>query len=154
MVIMSHEFDTLLASRKLTLKFIKDFDHEQLNLIPKGFKNNMIWNLGHLIVTQQLLWYSLSGKEMLINSEMVNKYRKGSQPSTLVEANEIQEIIELLSSLPEKSIADYKKGLFQTYQAYTTSFDVTLRSIEDAIKFNNFHEGLHVGTIMALRKLV
>ena len=151
---MTNEFDTLLASRKLTLDFIKDFNPEQLNHIPQGFKNNLIWNMGHLVVTQQLLWYALSGKDMLINTKMVEKYQKGSKPSGLVDADEIKEIKELLVTLPKKSIEDYNNGLFKTYDSYTTSFEVTLNSIEDGIKFNNFHEGLHVGTIMALRKLV
>jgi len=151
---MTNVFDTLLASRELTLKFIKGFTPAQLNHIPDGFNNNIIWNLGHLVVTQQLLWYSLAGEKMHLSSEMVEKYKKGSQPSTIVTDDEIQKIKELLTSLPEKSIADYKNKLFQSYQEYTTSFNVTLRSIDDGIKFNNFHEGLHVGTIMALRKLV
>jgi len=151
---MTNAFDTLLASRKLTLNFVKDFNPTQLNHIPQGFKNNLIWNMGHLAVTQQLLWYALSGKNMLIDTKMVEKYRKGSKPSELVDENEINQIKELLISLPEKSIQDYKIGFFQDYQSYTTSFNVTLNSIEDAVKFNNFHEGLHVGTIMALRKLM
>jgi len=151
---MTNVFDTLLASRELTLKFIKGFTPAQLNHIPDGFNNNIIWNLGHLVVTQQLLWYSLAGEKMHLSSEMVEKYKKGSQPSTIVTDDEIQKIKDLLTSLPEKSIADYKNKLFQSYQEYTTSFNVTLRSIDDGIKFNNFHEGLHVGTIMALRKLV
>lgn len=151
---MTNEFETLLASRKLTLDFVKDFSTDQLNHIPTGFKNNLIWNLGHLVVTQQLLWYALSEKDMLIDPEMVEKYRKGSQPNGRINTTEIKKIKELLISLPEKSILDYNNGLFQSYQTYPTSFNVTLKSIEDGIKFNNFHEGLHVGTIMALRKLV
>lgn len=151
---MTNVFDTLLASRELTLKFIKGFTPAQLNHIPDGFNNNIIWNLGHLVVTQQLLWYNLAGEKMHLSSEMVEKYKKGSQPSTIVTDDEIQKIKELLTSLPKKSIADYKNKLFQSYQEYTTSFNVTLRSIDDGIKFNNFHEGLHVGIIMALRKLV
>jgi len=151
---MTNVFDTLLASRELTLKFIKGFTPAQLNHIPDGFNNNIICNLGHLVVTQQLLWYNLAGEKMHLSSEMVEKYKKGSQPSTIVTDDEIQKIKELLTSLPEKSIADYKNKLFQSYQEYTTSFNVTLKSIDDGIKFNNFHEGLHVGTIMALRKLV
>ena len=150
---MTNEFDTLLASRELTLKFVQDFTPEQLNYIPKGFKNNLIWNLGHMVVTQQLLWYDLAGKNMLIPNEMVEKYRKGSQPKATVDEQEIIKIKELLVSLPKKSIADYKNGIFDQYNSYTTSFNVSLNTIKDGIKFNNFHEGLHVGTIMALRKL-
>ncbi|MGB5463369.1 MAG: DinB family protein, partial [Aureibaculum sp.] len=30
----------------------------------------------------------------------------------------------------------------------------TLNNIQDAIEFNNFHEGIHLGYILALKKLV
>ncbi|RUM66792.1 MAG: hypothetical protein DSZ03_00640, partial [Sulfurimonas sp.] len=42
MVNMTNEFDTLLASRALTLKFVENFTPKQLNRIPEGFKNNLI----------------------------------------------------------------------------------------------------------------
>ena len=47
---------------------------------------------------------------------------------------------------------DYHKGVFKTYNEYTTSYNVTLNNIEKAIMFNNVHEGLHLGYIMALKK--
>ncbi len=33
-----------------------------------------------------------------------------------------------------------------------TSAGIRLESVEDAIAFNNFHEGIHLGYVMALKK--
>ena len=48
---------------------------------------------------------------------------------------------------------DYKADRFKTYRPYTTSAGVTLKSIEDALFFNLYHEGLHMGTILSLLKV-
>jgi hypothetical protein len=49
---------------------------------------------------------------------------------------------------------DYAAGLFNEYKAYPTSFGVTLSEIEEAIMFNNVHEGMHLGYCIALRKVI
>jgi len=38
---------------------ITPFSLEQLNKIPEGFNNNLIWNIAHCVVTQQLLCYKV-----------------------------------------------------------------------------------------------
>lgn len=38
------------------------------------------------------------------------------------------------------------------YTVSTANF--TLKSIDDAMQFNNFHEGIHIGIILQLRKFV
>jgi len=50
---MKKEIERLKKTRIFLLDLIKDLTTEQLNEIPKGFNNNIIWNLGHLIASQQ-----------------------------------------------------------------------------------------------------
>ena len=45
---------------------------------------------------------------------------------------------------------DYQKNLFEKYNTYMTSYGFELFSIEDAITFNNSHESMHLGTVIAL----
>jgi len=47
---------------------------------------------------------------------------------------------------------DYDAGIFVGYQSYLTSAGVQLESVEDAIVFNNYHEGIHLGYLLGLRK--
>ena len=60
---------------------------------------------------------------------------------------------ELLISI-ETMDNDYKEGLFtgKEYPNYLTSYGVTISSIDVAISFNNIHEALHYGYIMAQKK--
>jgi hypothetical protein len=47
---------------------------------------------------------------------------------------------------------DYQEGIFRHYVPYKTSYGVELNNIDDAIIFNNIHEGLHLGYMMAMVK--
>jgi len=52
---MNQTFDITRKSRKLLSQFLEDYTLEQLNAIPEGFSNNLIWNLVHIVVVQQML---------------------------------------------------------------------------------------------------
>ena len=93
---MNTSLQVTIASRELLQKFIENHTLEQLNTIPEGFKNNIIWNIGHVVVTQQLLAYKLSGLSMMITDEMVSKYQKGSAPQGNVTQEEVDAIKSLL----------------------------------------------------------
>lgn len=151
---MLKRFDTLLKSRQLILKIIEGLSNQQLNKIPNGFNNNIAWNIVHLLVTQQLLCYKLSGLDCLISEEVINDFRKGSSPSFQITDKEFEAYMIQFLEFPKKLDEDYSKGLFQNYNEYTTSVNVTLSSIEDAIDFNLLHEGIHLGIILQLKKFV
>jgi len=151
---MNTAFKVLHKSRELVLKRIEGLSLEQLHKIPDGFSNNIAWNVAHLVVTQQLLHYKLSGLDCLIAEDLIEKYRKGTVPTKEFTQEEFTEIKTLLASLPNTLEKDFNSGIFKTYQEYRTSTGFVLTDIETAIQFNNFHEGLHLGVIMALTKLV
>lgn len=149
---MDWTFDVVLKSRKIMSSFLDAFSLEDLNKVPEKFNNNLIWNIAHLVVTQQLLTYSLSGLPMQVSDELVEKYKKGSMVDGNVSQEEINEIKGLLLSTIEKTKEDYENGVFNSFQPYTTSTNSTLKSFEEAMEFNNFHEGIHLGYILALKK--
>ncbi len=151
---MQKHFETLKQSRKLTVKIIENLTIDQLNQIPQGFKNNIAWNIAHLVVTQQLLCYKLAGLDLLISDEMIQNFQKGTAPSYTVSKEELETIKELFLKLPEKLEEDFNKGIFKNYSEYTTSVNITLNSIEDGIVFNTYHEGIHLGIILQLLKFV
>ncbi|WP_461587408.1 DinB family protein [Winogradskyella sp.] len=149
---MEWAFDITIKNRKLLKGFLDNMSLEDLNTIPKGFNNNIIWNIAHVIVTQQLLVYKLSGLPTIVSNEMIDAYRKGTKPEKDVTEAEVATIKNLLFSTIEKSKEDYESKIFQTYNEYTVTTKNTLSNVEEAIEFNNFHEGIHLGYILALRK--
>ncbi|MEN2486727.1 DinB family protein [Flavobacterium sp. B11] len=151
---MSSVFDVQKTIREILLKLLEGHSLEQLNKIPDGFSNNIIWNIGHCISSQQLLVYKLSGLPTMVSEDFINKYRKGTKPEGDVSQAEVDKIRILLSTTLEKTKNDFESGLFVDYHEYTTSVGFTLRNVQGALDFNNYHEGLHTGVAMALRKLV
>jgi hypothetical protein len=149
---MQWTFDILEKNRKLMASFLDKFSVEQLNTVPEGFNNNIIWNIAHLVATQQLLTYKLSGLPMRVDEAFVEAYRKGTKANGMVSAEDIATIKSMLFSSVEQTKEDYNNGVFKSYNAYTTSTGSTLTSFEDAMAFNNYHEGIHLGYILAMKK--
>jgi hypothetical protein len=133
---------------------LKELSDEQLNTIPKGFSNNIIWNLGHMMVSQQLLCYKLSGLDCGISDTLIDRYKTGSRPNDITTHNEVESIKTNFLTLAENLKHDYSDKKFKVYATYTTRIKTTLNSIDDAIVFNTYHEGIHLGIILQLLKLV
>ena len=151
---MKTQFEITLFNRKCILAIANSLSQEQLNTIPKNYNNNIAWNIGHTLVTQQLLVYKLSGLPCLISDETIAKYAKGSSPVTTMTSTEMLLLLDELMPLADKMEADYKTGVFKTYNEYTTSLGFELTDVDKAIQFSNYHEGLHLGIMMAIKKLV
>lgn len=151
---MEKLFNITLQNRKILYKFLKDTPREQLLKIPTGYRNNIWWNIAHVVVTQQILAYKFSGLPMRISDELVDKFMKGTVPDGTATDEEIEMITGFLFSTIEWTQEDYHKGSFKTYNSYTTSVNITLDSVEDAMAFNIFHEGIHLGAILSLLKVI
>ena len=143
-------------NRNVYLRFLESFSLEQLNKIPQGFSNNIIWNIGHIIVTQQILVYKLSSLPLMVSKEMEETYINGSFPTEKTRQDEVDELKKLLLSSVTKTKEDFKKpDFFQNFQQYTTkSTGFTINNALDALAFNNFHEGVHFGITLQIKKFI
>lgn len=149
---MEYQFEINRVSRKNVLSILDAHSLEQLNTIPEGFSNNLIWNAAHIVVTQQLLIYGLSGHPLLVPAEMVGNFRKGTRPPGYIGQQEVDQIKGYLRDLISRTEVDFKAGRFLQFKEYPTSYGITIATIEQAISFNNAHEALHLGYMMAIRK--
>jgi hypothetical protein len=146
--------DTILATRKLFMKLMDGLSIDELNKIPDGFSNNIIWNFAHVVVTQQIICYRLSGLPLKIDAAYVSKYSKGTKPEIFVDEAEFEYFRMVSLQLIDEFVRDRTNGLMNNFSAYTTSFGVELTSIDDAVKFLTMHEGLHLGYAMALKRII
>jgi hypothetical protein len=151
---MNSVFEVQKTIREVLLKVLDNHSLEQLNKIPEGFSNNLIWNIAHCVSSQQVLIYKLSGLPSLVSEEFIAKYRKGTKPEGDVSQTEVDEIRVLLSSTLDQVQKDYANNIFVTYTEYLTSMGFLLKDIDGALSFNNYHEGIHTGIIMSIRKFV
>lgn len=151
---MDRDFAIWSQTRTNILELTEELSVEQWNASPEHFTNNLIWNAGHVLVTAQLLFYNLTGQSEKMDTALVEKYRKGTAPDLKADEEEIKLIRGKLEHQIPTIEADYNGQLFKEFTPYQTSFGYELNSAEDAVAFCKVHEGLHLGYMMALKKLV
>ncbi len=147
-------FQTANVTRKILVDLLDNLTLKELYFIPKGFNNHILWNIGHILVTEQLLIYKLSGIPINIDNKFVQIYSKGSMPKTAIFQTEIDEIKEQLIPLITQTREDYKNEIFTNFNDYPTSTGIVLKSLDDALKYNSYHEGIHLGIILSIKKLL
>lgn len=152
---MPQVIDHLRIIRSNILTATQDLSESQLTTVPPNFNNHILWNMGHVLATQQILIYKLSGNDMYLTPDFVERYRKGSYPGdTYPYHDDLSDIREQLVSTVDKLDADLSAGIFSNYEEYQTSFGVKLTTADEAVVFNNLHESLHLGYITAMKHLV
>lgn len=151
---MNASIELLKKSRAFALQLVEGLSDETLNTIPKGFSNNIIWNLAHLVAAEQGVLYLRSGAPLNVPAEFYQAYTRGAAPQGTVAAADIAAIKDLLTSTLPKLEADYDSGSLPPYKPWTTPYSIELTSIDAALEFLIFHEGLHCGYIMALKRAV
>jgi hypothetical protein len=119
-----------------------------------GFNNNIIWNLGHMIAAQQGICYKRSGLPIMISDEFSERFRTGSKPEGTVAGDEIAQIRQLLFDTLDQFEIDYNKKVFGNYTVWSTRYGVELGNIDDGLELLQYHDGLHSGIIMTLKRLV
>lgn len=153
---MQRTLNVTRISRNTLNSYLDNYTLEQLNKVPPGFNNNLIWNIGHVVVVQQMLIYNLSGLPMMVSREMIDKYKKGTRPESDVTQEEADEIRRLLFATIQQTEKDLESGLFngRAFQEFTSASGFAMKSAQDAIEFNNYHEAMHTGIMMGIRKFV
>jgi uncharacterized damage-inducible protein DinB len=140
---MEKDLTYVSAVRKSILRAVHSFSDEQLNIIPAGFNNNIIWNLAHMIAAQQELFYIHSGLAVRVDPKYYQDYRIGTKPEEFVGHDEIIKIEELFRTTLDWQREDFRAGMFD----HSADMGKLIRHFV-------FHEGIHFGYIMSLRRML
>jgi hypothetical protein len=149
---MDFTFDIALKTRIIFYNILETLTLDQLNVKPKGFNNTIFWNIKHVVITQQLIIYRLSELPVLVTETEIETYKKGTKSEGKATIEDIELLKYQLFSTLEQTKEDYQKGLFKKFTEYTVSTKSILTNIDEALAFNNFHEGIHLGYILAMKK--
>lgn len=149
---MKTTIELIRQTRRNFLELVNGLSIDDVNRIPEGFNNNIAWNLGHIVISQQVLCYKLSSIESDVDPEYFPKYGRGTRPEQFISAEEFELMKSLALQKVDELEKDYETGTFKTFNAYTTSYGAPLACVEDAIRFVAVHEGVHYGYALALKR--
>ncbi|MGB3798530.1 MAG: DinB family protein [Lewinella sp.] len=140
-----------IRHRLLTL--VDKMDAEQLCAVPPFLNNHILWNVGHIVAVSDLLTFALGGHPTPAKKDFIGRYRPGTKPVEGME-EDLPYIRSRLTTGSEELSEAYDSLDWSSFRPYTTQMGVEVSSIDHAITFNNTHEALHFGTMLAIRKWV
>jgi len=145
----------LRKSRELFLKLVEDLSLEELNQIPEGFNNNIIWNLGHIAVSTLGLCYIRSQVQPDLKLPFPGRFGKGSRPEGQVTAEQVAEIKQLVATSLDQIEADIKAGVFASMAtSCTDTYQIPMDRIENTLTCCLAHENLHLGIAKAQKAVI
>ena len=151
---MRTQIEIIRKSRSFLLDLIKDMSDDQLNKIPPGFKNNIVWNMGHLIASQQNLCYIRGNLPIVVDEGYIKLFKADTKPEGIISSDAIDTIKKLLLPTIDRLEVDYKQHLLTSFKPFKNRYGMELQTIEDSINYLVLHEGVHLGYVLALKKLV
>ena len=113
---MERTFHTIKTIRENFLKLISDMSIEALNEIPVGFNNNIMWNFGHIIASQQILCYKFSDNKPLIADCYISDYRNGTRPEHVIDKVEFEILKSNLLSTIDRTETDLRNNVFENFK--------------------------------------
>ena len=142
-------------SRQSFLSLIEDLSLEELNEVPAGFNNNIVWNFGHIIVSTLGLCYIRSQAKPELALPFPGRFGKGTYPELPVTAEELQILKKLATTTIEQLEADLATDIFEKIEVVNTdTFQVPMQTIEEVMMGSVIHENLHLGTAKAQKQLL
>lgn len=153
---MNTVFKFILDSRKAFIELIDSLTLEQLNEIPEGFNNNIIWNFGHIVVSTQTLTNVRTGIWADASTvKYVDAYAKGTKPTYFVTQEEVDDLKALALNSIVLIEADYKAGKLSNTKPYdTATYKCMLNTIEDVLTTSVGHDNLHYGYAIAQKRII
>lgn len=153
---MENVLNFIKDERRAFIELIDGLTVDQLNEVPAGFNNNIIWNFGHIVVTTQALSYLRTGVRTDASFiKYFSAYAKGTKPTYAVDAEEIAELKGLALQTIDQLAADYQAGVFAKIQPFATdTFKATLSTIEEVLITTAGHDTIHYGYAMAQKRII
>lgn len=144
-------FNQLEEYRSNLLQSVEGITEEMADFIPKGFNNNIRWNLGHIYL-DQLLWIQHLTKEKIDMPEGISDwFNFGTSPATWTTNPPSLETLKMLLAEQPKYIRDHfgdrlEEEFPETESGMHTIAQVLVRTI--------YHEGIHLAAISSIRKFL
>jgi hypothetical protein len=138
--------------RSNLLEITENLTVEQINTIPNGFNNNIVWNMGHILVVTDELLYKNSPFSIPSYDFDISRFKKGTRPDNVVDEKDISLIREALSDTVPRI-----RKLLNVYAIETQNNESELLEKlgnDRSIQFTVFHEDMHISTILRQLKIL
>lgn len=143
----------LIGTRAYFLHQLEGVSDERLVKVPEAIGHSILWNLGHIVYSQYSMVYKPCGLAIPLPDTYEAMFKGGTSPKNWVSTPKISDVMDHMRDSSKIVARELSKGTFDGF----TQLDLAgtkLTSIEQVLGFHLYHEGIHLGMCMELKKLV
>lgn len=142
--------------RVSTIKQVTGMSEEETRTVPRGFNNNVLWNLGHILLVHEKFSLGLTNEKMELPKHLAEYFTTGTKPENWVtNIPSLDVILQLLSKQIDRIEQTLEHRLESSLeQPYITSAGLELLTVKECLSFCLYHEGMHYATIKAIKQQI
>lgn len=144
---------SLSYGRGYFLQVIDGLSEEQLLKVADNTNQNILWNIGHVVHSLYGMTYGSCKLDYPGLPEWPEQFKGGSSPATWEGTPDVAAVMEHFKSSAAKVGEDLNAGVFDGFDKVELG-PFTFTSIEQLLQFHLYHEGIHLGMVMTLKKLI
>lgn len=142
-------FNQLESYRENILHVLNNVSAEAAEMVPNQFRNNIRWNMGHIYLDQYLWITAVTKEETEAPQEFQKWFGYGTTPEEFSEETpSFEELKELLRKQPARIMETYGHRLEEKFPPT----EMGMHTIEQVLIRTIFHEGMHLQTIIDIKK--
>ena len=143
----------LIGTRGYFLSQMEGLSEDQLSAVPDKIGHNILWNMGHVVHSLYGMSYTPSGLDYPAPKNYPEFFKGGSSPDTWSEKPDIAEVLGYLKTSAKQVADDLAAGKFDSFKEIDLG-QIKFATVEEALGFHLYHEGIHMGMCMEIKKLV
>lgn len=141
--------------RTQTLKLAASLPEEKVLVVPQGFRNHILWNLGHLALVTDKYAFTFTGRTSELPAIYQELFANGTSPLEWTSASpSLNDILTVLEAQPERVKTVLAGQLEEPIEPYTTSSGYRIETVGQLINFTTYHEGMHFSMIKFYNKII
>lgn len=137
--------------RSWTLALAKDFSEEEAQKLAEPLRTNLVWNLGHMAVSDNGLLQRFFSQSAL-DSNFIARFDTGSNPAAAGHVTK-QEMLKTMAEVRKKlknKLSRVRPAELNKEPKQKTWY----KTMREAIYLTTLHEGYHAGKIGTLRRFM
>ncbi|PTY79437.1 hypothetical protein B5V89_05625 [Heyndrickxia sporothermodurans] len=144
-------FNQLESYRSEILGVLEDVSAEEAEIIPEAFHNNIRWNLGHIYLDQYLWIQAVTKEKVDVPESFQTWFSYGTSPADFSSGTPT---FEELKNLLKKQPAAIKEAYGDRLEEEFPPTEMGMHTIEQVLIRTIFHEGMHLQTILDIKKCI
>ncbi|CAH1224569.1 MULTISPECIES: DinB family protein [unclassified Paenibacillus] len=138
--------------REFTVHVCLEIDPGQVHVVPGGFNNSILWNVGHIVLDQDTWFHYLIHDQAEVPASYQHFFGYGTSPETWAdEPPSWAELMEQLIAQPRVLEAKFKGRLEESLLRVS---ELGMSTIGEVIPRTLYHEWYHLGVIQSMRRVI